>query len=183
MISRKNITAFTFIAIFAVVSGACTKADNKNSTTNSQSNTATTNSSANTSTPTQNASTAGSPTDAYKAAYNARKNKDIEGLKKLLSKDIIEFLTMMGEADQKDKKTLDVMLKELCERPQAPSPDARNEKINGDKATIEYIDESGTWQTMDFVKEDGAWKLTIDKPDAPPTENPSANKPAGEKKP
>ncbi|MFT3746628.1 MAG: hypothetical protein QM785_20335 [Pyrinomonadaceae bacterium] len=183
MISRKNLTVLTFIAIFAVVSGACSKADNKNTATNSQTNTATTNSSANTSTPAQPTSTGSSPTDAYKAAYTARKNKDIEGLKKLMSKDIIEFLTMMGEADQKDKKSLDAMLKDLCERPQAATPDARNEKINGDKATIEYLDETGQWQTMDFVKEDGAWKLTIDKADAPPAEKPASNSPAGNKKP
>jgi hypothetical protein len=185
VISRKNLIVLTLIALFTVASGACTKADNKNTATNSQTNSATanTNAAVNASTPaTDSPSSGGSPTDAYKAAYAARNSKDVAGLKKLLSKDILEFLTMMGEADEKDKKTLDGMLKELCERPQAPTPDSRNEKINGDKATIEYLDEKGAWQTMDFVKEDGAWKLTIDKADAPPTEKPASNSPADKKK-
>ena len=108
---------------------------------------------------------AGTPTDAYKAAYTARKNKDIEGLKKVLSKDILDFFTMMGGADEKKKKSLDDMLKELCDHPQAATAEARNEKITGDKASIEYLDATGAWRPMDFIKEDGAWKLTIDKAD------------------
>jgi hypothetical protein len=110
----------------------------------------------------QNADT---PTGAYLAAHAARKNKDIEALKKLFSKDIKEFLTMLGQADEKNKQTLDDMLREMCENPQAATAEARNEKINGDKATIEYLDEKGGWSRMDFVKEDGMWKLTIEKPE------------------
>ena len=44
------------------------------------------------------------PTDAYKTAYELRKKKDVQGLKAIMSKDIKEFLTMMGEDD---KKSLD----------------------------------------------------------------------------
>ena len=102
-------------------------------------------------------------TNFHKAAHAARKNKDINALKKIMSKDVLEFLTMIGGADEKKKKSLDDMLRELCDQPQAASAEARNEKIDGDKATIEYLDEEGQWRSMDFVKEDGAWKLTIDK--------------------
>jgi len=79
-----------------------------------------------------------------------------------MSKDILEFMTDIGSAEN---KTLDAELKEMCKKPQAKTDDTRNEKINGDKATLEYLDEKGKWETMDFVKEDGAWKLTIDKAD------------------
>ena len=100
------------------------------------------------------------PSDAYKAAYNARQKKDLEALRKVMSKDALEFFTMMG-----DGKSPDEGLKQLMERPQAATAETRNEKINGDKATLEYLDEKGNWGPMDFVKEGGDWKLTIPKGD------------------
>lgn len=114
-----------------------------------------------------------SPTAAYKAAYTARKNKDIEALKKLMSKDVLEFLTMVGDADEKKKMSLDDQLKELCDKPQAATAEARNEKIDGDYATIEYLDEKGGWKPMEFIKEDGVWKLAFGpkKPTSPDKAN------------
>jgi Na+-translocating ferredoxin:NAD+ oxidoreductase RnfG subunit len=35
----------------------------------------------------------------------------------------------------------------------------RNEKIDGDKATIEMKDSFNSWNTVPFVREDGAWKI------------------------
>ncbi len=99
-----------------------------------------------------------SPTAAYKAAYTARKNKDLDGLKKVLSKRAIEFFTDMGKMD---KKTLDEALKEMMAQPQAATAEVRSEEITGDKAALEYLDENGKWQPMDFVKEDGTWKMTL----------------------
>lgn len=112
------------------------------------------------------------PTDAYKAAYTARQKKDIEGLKKVLSKDALEFFTMMGKDEG---KTLDDGLMQLAERPQAATAETRNEKIEGDKATIEYLDETGKWSPMDFVKEGNDWKLTIPKAEPKDTENKNKN--------
>lgn len=66
-----------------------------------------------------------------------------------------------------EKKSLDEMFQELAEKPQAAIPEVRNEKINGDRAIIEYRDEKGEWKEMDFVKEDGGWKLTLPKADGP----------------
>jgi hypothetical protein len=116
-------------------------------------------------TPTEQASTdsTGSlttPTEAYKTAYELRKKKDTEGLKKIMSKDIKEFLTMMGEAE---KKTLDDMLKEMVEKPQADKIESRNEKIDGNFATVEYLTETGAWKTMDFEKVGSDWLLTFPK--------------------
>jgi predicted lipid-binding transport protein (Tim44 family) len=101
------------------------------------------------------------PTEAYKTAYAARQKKDVQGLKRVLSKDIIGFFETIAEAE---KKTVDDELKELAEKPQASTDETRNEKITGDTATLEYIDEKGQWKTMDFVKEGDGWKLTIPKP-------------------
>jgi hypothetical protein len=111
------------------------------------------------------------PTEAYKTAYAARQNKDVQGLKRVLSKDILEFFELMAEAE---KKTLDDELQQLATKPQSPSNESRNEKINGDTATLEYLDEKGKWETMDFVKEGNDWKLTM--PKAQPGEIEGATK-------
>lgn len=102
------------------------------------------------------------PSEAYKTAYELRKNKDVEGLKKLMSADMKEFLTMMGEVE---KKSLDQLVKEMCEKPQADRAEVRNEKIKGDTATVEYLTEKGDWKTMDFEKVDGKWLLGFPKAD------------------
>ena len=126
-------------------------------------------------TETANANTSGStgslatPTEAYNTAYALRQKKHGPGLKKVLSKDLIEFFTEIGKAD---KKSLDDMLKELAEKPQGPSNETRNEKITGDTAVLEYKDEKGEWKEMDFIKEGGEWKLTMAKADKTVTDGP-----------
>ena len=102
------------------------------------------------------------PTEAYKTAYELRKRKDIEGLKRVMSKDIKEFLTMMGEAE---KKTLDDVLRQMADTPQADRAETRNEKIKGDRATVEYLSDTGEWRKMDFEKVEGEWLLTFPKAD------------------
>ena len=82
----------------------------------------------------------------------------MEGLKKIMSKDAKEFFTEIGKAE---KKSLDDILKEMFERPQAQTDECRNEKIEGDHATVEYPDEDGDWKTMDFEKVDGKWLLSL----------------------
>ena len=102
------------------------------------------------------------PTEAYKTAYELRKNKDVAGLKAIMSDDIKEFLTMMGEAD---KKSLDDMIREMFEKPQADRAETRNEKMKGDTATVEYLTEKGDWKTMDFEKVGGKWLMGFPKAD------------------
>ena len=178
---RKTIL-FATIGILAAISAGCGAPANTTNTNtasaNSSANVASsvaTNPAANTaaSTGTINMATvpADSPAGAYKAAYNARQSKDIAALKKILAKDVLEFLTMVGK---EDKKSLDDMLKDLCEQPQAATAETRNEKIEGDTASIEYLDEEGKWQPMEFVREDGMWKLSIGKMDAEPPANSGA---------
>ena len=161
-----NLTVL-FLAAALFGAAACQKAENTNITVNKAvTNASAAANTANSSTPAagNTADEAGTPTAAYKAAYAARKNKDVPALKKLMSKDILEFFTEIAGLGEK-KQTIDELLMELCEKEQAPTAEARNEKINGDKATIEYLDEKGGWSPMEFVKEDGAWKLTIEKPE------------------
>jgi hypothetical protein len=43
-------------------------------------------------------------------------------------------------------------------------PETRNEKIDGDTATLEVKDDKkDKWETIHFAKEDGEWKLALDK--------------------
>lgn len=165
MKSYRNLTAI-IIALVLLTSVGCQTASNTNTAVNQNANKSVVN--ANTATPEAatptSSNTSGTPTDAYKAAYAARKNKDVPGLKKLLSKDILQFFTEISGLGEK-KQTLDELLMELCEKPQAPTAETRNEKINGNKATVEYLDEKGDWPKMDFIMEDGSWKLTIEKPE------------------
>ena len=114
------------------------------------------------------------PSDAYRTAYDMREKKDVAGLKRVMSKDILEFLTMMGEGE---KKTLDDQIAEIFEKPQAKTNASRNEKISGDRATVEYPDEDGEWKTMDFVKEGQEWKMTLPKDDAEADGPPSKKAP------
>ncbi len=103
----------------------------------------------------------GTPTEVYKFAYAARQKKDIEGLKRVLSKDALEFFSVMSEPGE----PIDKALLQMTETPQAATDESRNEKINGNRATLEYPDAQGKWKTMDFVKEDGEWKITFPKMD------------------
>jgi len=105
-----------------------------------------------------------SPTEAYKTAYAARQKHDLESLKRVLSKDMLEFLQDIGKAEQ---KTLDDELKELVATPQAPTAEVRNEKIKGLNATLEYLDERGKWSLMGFVQEGDDWKMTVPHATAP----------------
>ena len=115
-----------------------------------------------------------SPTQAYNTAYAARQKKDLEGLKRVLSKEMLEFLTDIGKAEQ---KTLDDELKELIATPQAPTAEVRNEKIIGNNATLEYLDEKGKWSLMGFVKKGDDWKITLPQAPAPVIEQiPAKNK-------
>ena len=109
------------------------------------------------------------PTEAYKTAYELRKKKDILGLKGVMSKDVLEFLAMMGEDEN---KSLDDMLRELTEKPQAERAEVRNEKIKGDRAELEYLTETGGWDTMDFEKIDGKWLMSFPKADNPARSEP-----------
>ncbi|MFL6374435.1 MAG: hypothetical protein ACJ73D_07210 [Pyrinomonadaceae bacterium] len=154
---------------------ACQKAANTSNNGTSTSNvtvTSAANTSANSSSAAKDATANdpgnfnGSPTEVYKAAYTARKNCDIDGLKKVMAKDLLGYMDKMAKVD---KKSTDEELKELCSTPQASTEQARNEKIDGDHASIEYLDEENKWERMDFVREDGVWKMSIGAPgEAPP---------------
>ena len=104
------------------------------------------------------------PTETYKTACAARRKKDIAGLKRVLSTDMLGFFKEMGAAE---KKSLDESLSAMLDQPMSPTDEFRNEQINGDTATLEYLNDKGKWSQMDFIKEGSDWKMTIPKAGAP----------------
>jgi Domain of unknown function (DUF4878) len=103
------------------------------------------------------------PTATFQAYVDAVKNKDVDGIKKTLSKKTLELFEASAKAMG---KSTDDLLKTGLNEQAAPAttPETRNEKIEGETATLEVKDsKSGNWETVPFVKEDGQWKIAMDK--------------------
>lgn len=116
-----------------------------------------------TATPTTSIS-ASTPTEAFSAYYEAIKRKDVAAVKALFSKGTVG---MMEDEAKRKNTTLDAVMKEGLEQAgkevPAELPESRNEKIDGDKATLEVKDEKkDKWETIHFVREDGQWKMAFD---------------------
>lgn len=98
-----------------------------------------------------------SPTATYKAAYEAMKNKDTAAFKKLMTK---KDLQDIEETAKKANKTSDEMFKDLMTAiPLPKSAESKDEKIDGDNATLQIKNNKDEWETINFVKEDGDWKM------------------------
>ena len=104
------------------------------------------------------------PTDTFKAYFEAQKTKDVAGMKQTLSK---SSLAMMEASAKVQGVTVDKMIAGQLENPSGridKLPESRNEKVNGDNATIELRNEDANrWDTMYFVKEDSKWKIALDR--------------------
>jgi len=102
------------------------------------------------------------PTATFKAFYEASQKKDASGLKKTLSKGTLD---MFDKLAKEQHKSTDDMLKDVDKDSQSEKlPETRNEKINGDTATLEVKnDKTDKWDTLPFVKENGEWKIALDK--------------------
>ncbi|MGI8470310.1 MAG: hypothetical protein ACR2N3_17865 [Pyrinomonadaceae bacterium] len=97
------------------------------------------------------------PRETLVAYTQAIKNKDAAAMKDLLSKDSIEMAR--DEAKAQNISLDEVIQKETLFGENQRLVEFRNEKIDGDKATIEMKDSAGIWNMVRFVKEDGAWKI------------------------
>lgn len=97
-----------------------------------------------------------SPTATMNAYYDALKKKDVAAVKKTVS---IGYLKLLESAGVSAERAFQPMMDNLP----ASRPEIRNEKIDGDRATLEMHNEKeGRWETVAFVKEDGAWKIALD---------------------
>ena len=100
---------------------------------------------------------ASSPTEGFKAFYDAAKKKDAGAMKKTISK---RLLTELEAEAKRENKPFDEFL--VSVRLPDAMPETRNEKIEGDTATLEVKGERDNWRSTKFVKEDGEWKLDSD---------------------
>jgi uncharacterized membrane protein len=97
------------------------------------------------------------PTATYKAAYEALKNKDTAAFRKVITK---KDLQEIEDEAKKANKTSDAMLQEVMNTFRlSASAESKDEKIEGDKATLQIKNDKDQWDTINFVKEDGAWKM------------------------
>lgn len=100
----------------------------------------------------------GSPTATMNAYYEALKRKDVDAVKKTLADGYVKMLESAGVATER-------AFQPMMERLPAARPATRNEKIDGDRATLEVRNEAeGRWDLVAFVKEGGAWKIALDQP-------------------
>ncbi len=102
-----------------------------------------------------------SPTEVLKTLNEASKTKDVAAIKNSVSKGTFD---LMEESAKAQNTTVDELLKKDNGAPFKDLPEMRNEKIDGDTATIELKNAtSNDWETVPFVKEGGVWKLALDK--------------------
>lgn len=102
-----------------------------------------------------------SPTEIMKAYIEALKKKDAAVIKESLSKASLEGYEKSAKAQDKSLEEMIAVGEDLSDK---PMPEMRNEKIDGDTATVEVkMDDTEKWETVPFVKEGGMWKIAFDK--------------------
>lgn len=157
-----SITFLTTALFFTACSSPQQTNTATNSTVNSTANSTTSTNAAtvNTGQPAPPKVVAQSPTDAMKALNEASKTNDVEAIKGLVSKGTIALLE---ESAKEKQTTVDELLQRDDSMPFEDIPEMRNEKITGDKATLEIKNKlSGQFSTIPFVKEDGSWRIAFD---------------------
>jgi ketosteroid isomerase-like protein len=171
---KLRIAAFAAISLAAItLLAGCSKTTSNANSTNTANNSNTVGASKSPGTidaqpsprATSSTSSGSTPTDAFEAYYDAIKAKDVNAVKKLFSKSMV---TMMEEQAKRSNKAVDDVMAEGLKQASAEvpetMPETRNEKIEGDTATLEVKDDKkDKWETIHFVKEDGEWKLALDK--------------------
>lgn len=102
-----------------------------------------------------------SPTEAYKRLYAACKSKDVEAIKKELSKKSIDLGVMVSQRNNtpiekvyENGFTATTFAESL--------PTIRDERIKDDMGAVEvWNSKESKWEDLPFVLEDGLWKLAV----------------------
>lgn len=97
------------------------------------------------------------PIDSFKAYITAVKQKDTTRMKLLLSAESIKMHEQ--EAKAQNLTLDDIVRRETLFTEGQKTVEFRNQKIDGDKATLEVKNSFGSWETVPFVREDDEWKI------------------------
>lgn len=97
-----------------------------------------------------------SPTEVLIAFAQASNAHNAENFKKYITKKSLEFF----KADAaKQGMTVDELIEKPSQMPTVETPKFRNEKINGNTATVEVENMLGSFDEYPLVKENGVWKV------------------------
>ena len=100
---------------------------------------------------------AATPVRTFQTYVKALKKKDLTTVKLLLSSDTIKMHEQEAKAEG---VTLDDIVKrETLLGEGQTMVEYSNEKIDGDKATLEFKNSYGAWETLPFLRENGDWKI------------------------
>jgi hypothetical protein len=134
------------VGIYFLTKGS-SSANNGTLTPNSRSSSTTPGSSSTTSNPS-------TPTEAWKALYDAALRRDVAAMKELLSK------AELDEQRHRGNMSDDEILSQIREFIITSfTSEIGDEKITGDIATVEMRDTTGEWGKLVFFKENGSWKF------------------------
>lgn len=97
------------------------------------------------------------PAETFQTYVKAFKKKDITTMKLLLSSDTMKMHEQ--EAKAEGVTVDDIVKRESLLGDGQTTVEYRNQKIDGDKATLEYKNQYGSWETIPFVRESNEWKI------------------------
>lgn len=98
-----------------------------------------------------------SPLQTFKTYTKAIKQKDTTTMKLLLSNATIKMHEQ--EAKVQGITVDDIVKRESLFAENQKSVEYKNEKIDGESATLQVKNPYGSWETVPFVREDGVWKI------------------------
>jgi len=103
-----------------------------------------------------------SPKETVMTFVAALQKKDGAAIAKCMSKAAIA--NFEKEAKEEKKSLEDYLVEFFEDEDEVKIPETKNEKIDGDSATIEVKEDGDKeWTSIPFAKEDGGWKMAFDK--------------------
>jgi len=97
------------------------------------------------------------PLETFQTYIKAIKKKDTTTMKILLSTATLK--THEQEAKAQGVTVDDIVKRDTMLAENQKTVEFRNEKIDGDRASLEFKGSYGGWEKVPFVREDGDWKI------------------------
>jgi hypothetical protein len=97
------------------------------------------------------------PFETFAAYTKAIKRKDTEAMKLMLSDATLKMHEQ--EAKAQNSNLDEIIKRQTLFGENQTEVKYRNEKIEGDRATLEIMNAYSMWQKVPFVRENGVWKI------------------------